>query len=220
MNLRHQFGSSFYNTTLKKIIKIEMLSFFGRLFSKNKYLTQKKYLHLGCGDNIKDKNFLHCDFYNFEFFKKIFKKKKILHLDLRYKLPFNSHQFEAVFSEHTIEHLYPSEVKNLFKEIYRVLKPGGIFRVIVPDLKKYIDYYNNKNINLGHNFKSGCEAIWNISSNYEHKSLWDAEWLILNLKENNFQDVKEFGYKNSQLIDLVLDKEGRQVESIYIEAKK
>ena len=219
MNSRHQFGSSFYNTTLKKIIKTEILSFFGRLISKNEYPTQKKYLHLGCGDHIENNDFLHCDFYNFQFFN-FFKKKKILHLDLRYKLPFKSDKFEAVFSEHTVEHLYPSEVKNLFKEIYRVMKPGGIFRVIVPDLKRSIDYYNHKNIYLGQKFRSGCEAIWNISSNFEHKSLWDAEWLILNLKESNFQNVKELGYKNSQLTDLILDKEGREVESIYIEAKK
>ena len=219
MSERHNYGSKFYNITLKKIIKNELLSYFGRLLSKKNITPNKKYLQLGCGESDLRDNYINCDFYNLDYFNP-FKQKNIHYLDLRYPLPFKSNSFEGIFTEHTLEHLYPSEANNLLQEIYRVLKPGCIARISVPDLKTYINYYNNKNFFLGKDFKTGCEAVWNITQNYEHRSLWDAEWLIYNLKENGFNLCKEYEYRQSQNSDLILDKEGREIESIYIEATK
>mgnify|MGYP001263031083 CR=1 FL=1 len=219
MSSRHNFGSNFYDLSLKKILKIELLSFFGRLFSKKVINTDKKYLQLGCGDNYNNDSFIHCDFYTRDFFN-IFKKKNFLCLDLRYKLPFNDNQFEGIFSEHTLEHLYPSEALKLLNEIYRILKPGGILRLVVPDLKIYINYYNNKDISLGRNYKFGCEAIWNLTQNFSHRTVWDSEMLIYYLKQNGFINCKEFDYRVSQNENLVLDKEGRKIDSIYVEATK
>ena len=216
---RHQYGSKFYNLTLKKILKNELLSYFGRLFSSKNIHPNKKYLQLGCGNSDIDKNFINADFFTLDFFNP-FKKKKIHYLDLRYPLPFKDNSFEGVFTEHTVEHLYASEVDNLIKEVYRVLKPGAILRIIVPDLKKYVEFYNNKNIDLGREYKFGCEAIWNLTQNFSHKSVWDSEMLIFNLKKNNFVECVETEFKISKNEDLIIDKKGREIESIYVEASK
>lgn len=42
---------------------------------------------------------------------------------------------DAVFSSHSIEHLYPAEVAIALKEFHRVLKPEGILVIICPDLQ-------------------------------------------------------------------------------------
>ena len=221
MSERHDFGSKFYNTNLRKILAKELLSFFGRIFQK-KTKVSKNYLNLGAGSEqayLNDK-FLNCDFFSLNYFN-IFKKKEIFYLDLRHKLPFYDNSFEGVFSEHTIEHLYPSECIELMLEVKRVLKKNGVFRIVVPDLKKYIEYYNTKNFELfNKNFKTGCEAIWNISQNFDHKSLWDAEWLMHNLKKAGFSNCNEYSFNKGELKDLLIDRDGRQIESIYIEAKK
>jgi len=219
MTGRHEYGSKFYNITFKKILKNELLSFFGRMFSKKNLSPSEKYLQLGCGNNDIKKNFINADFFTIDFFNP-FVKSGIHFLDLRYPLPFKDDSFEGVFSEHTLEHLYASETNDLIKEVHRVLKSGAIFRIVVPDLKKYVEYYNNKNISLGRNYKFGCEAIWNLTQNFSHRSVWDSEMLIHNLQQNGFIDCKEFNYRVSQNKDLILDKEGRQVESIYVEAIK
>lgn len=43
--------------------------------------------------------------------------------------------FDAVYTTHTLEHLYPDEVPVALSEIRRVLKPGGFAMIVVPDLE-------------------------------------------------------------------------------------
>lgn len=43
--------------------------------------------------------------------------------------------FDAVYTSHTLEHLYPDEVPMALAEIRRVLKPGGFGVIIVPNLE-------------------------------------------------------------------------------------
>lgn len=55
------------------------------------------------------------------------------------RLPFVDNAFMMVYSEHMLEHLLPSEGGiNFLREAYRVLAPGGIFRMATPDLDKYV----------------------------------------------------------------------------------
>lgn len=44
-------------------------------------------------------------------------------------------KFDAVFCSHTLEHLFTFEVALALKEFRRVLKPGGVVRIHVPDLQ-------------------------------------------------------------------------------------
>lgn len=58
--------------------------------------------------------------------------KKLLIADAR-NLPFSQNKFSTVISNSTIEHIpHPEKVMH---EVYRVLKPGGIFIYTVPTLK-------------------------------------------------------------------------------------
>ena len=44
-------------------------------------------------------------------------------------------QFDRVFCQHALEHLYQYEVSTALSEFRRVLKPGGTAMVFVPDLE-------------------------------------------------------------------------------------
>ena len=50
------------------------------------------------------------------------------------RFPFEDACAEAVFASHLLEHLPLDVAANCFREIYRVLKPGGVVRLGVPDL--------------------------------------------------------------------------------------
>lgn len=56
-------------------------------------------------------------------------------VDVRAGLPFNDGEFVAVYSSHVLEHLGADEAAALLEQMHRVLAPGGILRVVVPDLE-------------------------------------------------------------------------------------
>lgn len=63
-----------------------------------------------------------------------------VNLDNGLPLPNNSSRY--VFLSHLLEHLfYPNQSHQLLAEIQRVLQPGGIVRIVVPDIEQCINAY-------------------------------------------------------------------------------
>ena len=54
-------------------------------------------------------------------------------LDAASRLPFGDGTIGLVFSSHFFEHVDDAAAANLFKESFRVLEPGGVLRIGVPD---------------------------------------------------------------------------------------
>jgi len=50
-------------------------------------------------------------------------------------LPFATGEFDIVYSSHTLEHFAREEIESIFDEWVRILKRGGIFRLIVPNIE-------------------------------------------------------------------------------------
>ena len=61
--------------------------------------------------------------------------------DLRKPLPFTDCVFDAAYSSHVLEHLTPEEGGRLLGEAHRVLRPGGVVRIVVPDLERLCSDY-------------------------------------------------------------------------------
>ena len=61
--------------------------------------------------------------------------------DLRRRLPFPDGAAEAVFLEHVLEHFTLAAGLDLLDECRRVVRPGGIVRVGVPDFGRYLESY-------------------------------------------------------------------------------
>lgn len=57
------------------------------------------------------------------------------------QLPVPSECAEVVYASHMLEHLDRQEAKVFLREAYRALIPGGILRIGVPDLYKYVEDY-------------------------------------------------------------------------------
>lgn len=49
---------------------------------------------------------------------------------------------KGVFCSHVLEHLSYQDAHTALHNVSVLLKPGGVFRIIVPDLRTYIDEYN------------------------------------------------------------------------------
>lgn len=55
--------------------------------------------------------------------------------------PFDDGSFDWAYSEHFIEHLYPTQAVTWLTEMKRLLRSGGHLRISTPDLRKYARAY-------------------------------------------------------------------------------
>jgi predicted SAM-dependent methyltransferase len=216
-----------YKVNARQLVAFEVKSWIGRHFKSTKPLNvnQKiKYLNLGCGENYQE-GYINADFFcHYRFWKKNTTKLE-WQLDLRYPLDCNENYFDGVFTEHTLEHLYPNDAKNLLKELYRVLKTGGRIRITVPDLEKYVSFYNNYNdfskFEAFHSrYSSRCSAIRNMTQNYFHLSVWDFDELRELLTSIGFSDIQRKSFSKTDDLKLNLDSLEREWETLYVEAIK
>jgi predicted SAM-dependent methyltransferase len=83
------------------------------------------YLNVGCGDHFSP------DWNNLD----LVSMPGVVYHDIRKPLPYPDACLDAAYSSHVLEHLRPDEGLRLLQEFYRLLKPGGIVRVVVPDLE-------------------------------------------------------------------------------------
>lgn len=59
--------------------------------------------------------------------------RDILAHDLRRPLPFGDESVDAIYSSHALEHLYMDDTCSLLRECHRVLRPGAVVRLALPD---------------------------------------------------------------------------------------
>jgi predicted SAM-dependent methyltransferase len=77
--------------------------------------------------------------YRLEAFRKI--NGTIVVHDLRKGIPCADGAADAVYHSHVLEHIDRDAVPAFFAEVRRVLRPGGIHRVVVPDLEQAVRAY-------------------------------------------------------------------------------
>jgi SAM-dependent methyltransferase len=92
--------------------------------------SQNLRLHLGCGP-VHIPGFVNIDI-----------APAPMAMNVLWGMPFEDGQAEIVYLSHLLEHLfYPRDVMALLKELFRVLKPGGMIRVVVPDMARCVQAY-------------------------------------------------------------------------------
>jgi ubiquinone/menaquinone biosynthesis C-methylase UbiE len=107
------------------------------LFSRYGINTGQKLLDIGCGRGEFLQGFINCGCKGFGVDRSSMAQKYCPQADLRVvdlessQLPFDDNFFDVVYSKSVIEHFYFPE--KLVKEMYRVLKPGGILLTLCPD---------------------------------------------------------------------------------------
>lgn len=109
------------------------------------------YLNAGCGTNY------HSDWINVDI---VSKSPDVIGHNFIKGIPFDDNSFKLVYNSHFIEHLDKSDAIRFLNECYRVLQPGGILRVVCPDLEQiarlyleYCDMCKTSNVNEGQVFK-------------------------------------------------------------------
>ena len=94
----------------------------------------KRYLNLGCG------NRLHPDWINVDLSPIA---SGVIKHDLNRPLPFTENTYDVIYLSHVLEHFERKDGLRLLAECYRVCIPGGVIRVVVPDLEMITRLYLN-----------------------------------------------------------------------------
>lgn len=145
-----------------------------------------------------------------------------LYWDLTRPLPFEDGVAEAVFFEHVLEHFPLAEVLDMLAEARRLLDPGGIVRVGVPDFGRYLESYAGDRAFIEQERPgrpTPLLAVGEVAQSHGHRSVWDAETLELALTEAGFEQVRRRSFGDSDL-DPAPDSPHRESETVYAEGRR
>ncbi len=140
--------------------------------------------------------------------------------DLRRPLPFADGTAAAIFLEHVLEHMTLEEGMTVLRHCRRVLAPGGVLRVGVPDAGLYASGYV-KGRGALERLRPGRPtpmlALSEVFQEHGHVSAWDGETLCLVVQEAGYQ-APEVMPGGSSRIQPAPDSDVRIPETVYVEA--
>jgi SAM-dependent methyltransferase len=161
----------------------------------------------------------------------------VRYADVTRGLPLPSASAQGVYASHVLEHLAFVDFQKAIRETYRVLKPGGTFRLVVPDLetlaRRYVDAVAAGGADAAPRFmretRLGVErrprSLWHFLQDClggsRHLWMWDYPSVAEVLAANGFVHIRRacFGDSKDPAFRLVEDP-GRFVDACAVEARK
>jgi SAM-dependent methyltransferase len=138
---------------------------------------------------------------------------RLHYLDLTQPLPYPDAAFEAAFGSHVLEHLTPDEGATLLRELHRVLRPGGIVRIAVPDLDAVIASYSPEDADA---FLFGLlQGRERSTSRHRHWWQYNEVSLRASLQSAGFVDVERRSFREGRCPDV--ERIDSRPESLFME---
>jgi len=147
-------------------------------------------------------------------------------VDFGRPLPFPNASFDGVFCEHVMEHFSLADGERIAREVHRVLRAGGCFRVIVPDadlvLRRYFDAPEELVTRRGTGAETAMEIVnLYFRQRYEHQFFYDWSTMEKMLLRAGFAMVCRSAFGDGlRCQSIILDDEKYEWESLYVEALK
>lgn len=174
-------------------------------------------LHLGCGKRYIP-GYVHIDAIDYP---------HIDHVATIDNLSFiGNDSVDVIYNCHVLEHFKRRDVSRVLQEWRRVLKPGGILRVSVPDFAKLCEVYQQQhqlNLVIGALF-GRQDYLYNI-----HYNVFDYDSLRSELESVGFGNVRRYNWRETEHTDVDdysqayiphMDKENGLLMSLNVECDK
>lgn len=137
--------------------------------------------------------------------------KTVIYGDVVKGLPVATGSADLVYCSHTLEHLALEDCRIALRESLRMLKPGGIFRAVMPDLRYLCSVYVAANTNepkaagafmrdsnLGIERKPrGMALVRQYFSRDAHLWMWDYAAIKFELTQAGFVEVRKATFGDS-----------------------
>jgi predicted SAM-dependent methyltransferase len=147
-------------------------------------------------------------------------------MDISREWLFPDNAFDGVFCEHVLEHFDHSQGAHLMQQAWRVLRPGGCLRIVVPDGERIMRMYfeTPRAFPEWRLVDTGCamEAVNGyFRQGYEHQLMYDWCLLADQLFRVGFVQIEKVSFGQGKLSrPVLLDDQKYQTESLYVEALK
>jgi predicted SAM-dependent methyltransferase len=142
--------------------------------------------------------------------------KRVKRLDLTRRFAFADESFDNAFSAHVLEHLYREDAERCVREVHRVLKTGGVFRITVPDLDRGVAAYDPE---APEPFLTFMYETHEKRDKNRHHWMYNEHSLGRLLREAGFSEVQRRRYREGRCPDL--DRlDNRPEETLFMEAVK
>jgi predicted SAM-dependent methyltransferase len=174
-------------------------------------------LHLGCGKRYIP-GYIHIDVVNFE---------HIDHVASVDALPYiEDNTVDVIYNCHILEHFKRRDVMRVLREWHRVLKPGGVLRISVPDFSALTKIYQKTgdlNLVIGALF-GRQDYLYNI-----HYNVFDFNSLRSLLEEAGFSSTRIYDWRETEHANIDdysqaylphMDKENGVLISLNVECTK
>jgi SAM-dependent methyltransferase len=125
-------------------------------------LSHKRMLDFGCGAGASTLIFLRCGATNVtgvevddalldiarlrlnDFFQNSYQLAKIQYIDGKYSMPFSNGEFDIVWAQAIMEHVLPNQRKLVLRELWRVLRKGGLLVIFgTPNRLWFKEYHTS-----------------------------------------------------------------------------
>jgi SAM-dependent methyltransferase len=156
---------------------------------------------------------------------------RIRHADAARRIPHADGSVEAIYASHMLEHLDRVEARAFLAECKRVLRPGGILRLAVPDLR--IAAYRYLRLNDADGFlrhlqfdldkPRGVAARLRrvLSGGRGHRWMYDSDSLVALVAAAGFVDVQLMQEGRTRIGSPgALDLNEREADSLCLEAMR
>jgi ubiquinone/menaquinone biosynthesis C-methylase UbiE len=150
--------------------------------------------------------------------------------DLRERFPWEGSSVDKIYSSHTLEHLSKEDGRNFLRECFRVLRPGGVLRIVVPDLEAFVSKYAKREMDAD-DFLIKLDVLSDRSGgffkklmspyiSYPHQCMYDTRRLVEIMHETGFEAEPKKPFESGIEDIHVVEREDRTVDAVVVEGVK
>ncbi|MBI3902362.1 MAG: methyltransferase domain-containing protein [Nitrosomonadales bacterium] len=103
-----------------------------------------------------------------------------------------------IYASHVLEHFGRNEYKAVLEEWFRVLKPGGILRLSVPDFAACAAIYYESGLADGLTGLVGLIVGGQRDAYDFHKMIFDEKFLRQELLDTGFREVRRWDWRTTE----------------------
>jgi len=153
--------------------------------------------------------------------------RNVRRADVRKRIPFPDSSVSCIYCSHTFHHLTYEESQALARECFRVLRPSGVLRIVVPDLGILVRDYlaDSTDPMASHRFVSRIRPAASVRDivhpGSHHRQMFDGRSLVHMLRESGFPAPEVSTFRSSKIAEIAeIELVCRRSESLYVEATK